>query len=400
MDKLINIFGRIKKAVGLEIILSQDKNWNFNLVVVKLEKSIVKIISKKTGINDPRQLKEEIPNNLPLILSICGKGLLFKKTSNTGSIVNLREVFPGVDPKDFYYQAIDVGEHKYVALLRLNILDSILAELQKEDFYVYDVFLGPLAMHGALPLLSGLSRVCTTAYELEIVDQGIWQIAPHGQDQSTSYKIGGDDFISSELLAYASAISPFLKNTLEESDNTPVAMLKDEWQQKSFYKKAGTAVLAFFFTILLINMFLYMDVSKTNDELKGEARHIQALVVQLETLKKDVETRNQFIESIGWSKSSKIAFYADQLALTTPNQINWTELVLHPTDDERLKRDKKKYFMKDRLRVKGKCKDPVILNNWLKELEKSKWVKAIEGQEFRHDYQENTGLFNFSIVLK
>jgi hypothetical protein len=399
-DILVKYFSKIKKAVGLEIILSQHNDWELNLAEVRIEKGIIRTIQKNTGIKGIDNAVGHIPKNVPVIISICGKGILFKKTNQTGSPIHLQDVFPGIAPADFYYQAIDIGDQKYVAILRRNILNDVLSELRRLDVHVYNVFLGPFAICHILPLMKYLTEVQTSCYDLIIGQEKIQQINGASISTPQTCLIGDEHVMKGEILAYASAISPFLSAPVEESPASPVPGLKDEWRQKAFYKTAGTALLAFFFLVLLANTFFYFEASKNNDELKAKARQINSLVVQLEQLKKEVESRKRFIESIGWTKSPRPAFYADQLALSTPSQVNWTELVLFPTDEARLKKDRKKYYIKDKIQLSGKCKDPVLLNNWLKSLEKETWVKAIENQEYHYDYSENTGLFHFSIILR
>ena len=404
LGKIKRSIFRIKKAAGVELTIRPDDSWVCTVTLVQLEKGVAVVHDRYEDVGSVQGLSDKIPADVPVFLCINGKGALIKKISGyqPDQPVNLHEIIPNAKPADFYCQSGVAAAGGFVALLRKQLLDQIISAFSEAGLFIHEVYIGPLVLNKLLPLFQHDDLIHAGAYRLGVAGDQIEEISSNGNGAvgQTVFRIGEDQFKNNELIAYASALSPFLNHYhIIEQDDSPVAAVREDWEQKQLFKKLGVAALAFFFMILLINALLFMQANQKNQALTGELQRSSAMLAELEGLKKDVEERSAFIEDIGWLKPSGLAFFSDQLAQSVPGAIKLTEMVLHPLDQATLESQKKYYFQNDRISIQGKCKDPVLLNNWLRTLEGLAWVAKIEDQEYRFNNQENTGVFKFVIIV-
>ena len=82
-----------------------------------------------------------------------------------------------------------------------------------------------------------------------------------------------------------------------------------------------------------------------------------------------------------------------------PKEIKWQELQIFPLDEHTLRKDKKRIFQNDLIVVTGMSEGPVILNNWISQLETYDWVDEIKGQEYKYNSKSRKGEFSFEIII-
>ena len=70
---------KAKKVAGVEVLLSAGGEL-YNVVVVEKKNDKVQIVSSEQGL-DFEQFKQKIDKNIPLFLSVDGKGVLHKKAA-------------------------------------------------------------------------------------------------------------------------------------------------------------------------------------------------------------------------------------------------------------------------------------------------------------------------------
>lgn len=100
----------------------------------------------------------------------------------------------------------------------------------------------------------------------------------------------------------------------------------------------------------------------------------------------------------GWDRKTPVWFFADRLAASMVDDIQLTDMYVHPIDEQKAKDEKKMIFNYTTISVAGVCENPVILNEWLLKLKQVTWIKSINKQAYHFNDKEKTGAFSFEIT--
>tara|TARA_B100000780_G_C20970647_1_gene387541 strand:- start:436 stop:744 length:309 start_codon:yes stop_codon:yes gene_type:complete len=97
------------------------------------------------------------------------------------------------------------------------------------------------------------------------------------------------------------------------------------------------------------------------------------------------------------SESSKISFYADQLASELPKRIYWDQLSINPPKGE-IKKSEDVAFDIGYIYVEGVSYTTQVLEEWLPLIEKMNWVDFAEVVNYQK--KDDTGKGEFVLRIK
>jgi hypothetical protein len=397
----------VSKAAGISIRLLPDNAVQATLCLLENKKGIVSIA--KT-IDDAAidRLHEWVEQDVPVVIVIDGRGVLHKKLESddapSGSQL-LAKVLPQVKASDFYVQRHTAGPLTFASLVRVQLLNELLLRFKEQKLDVVNVYQGPFVASIVLPFISP-AIVQTLMLDKEVLEISEGNIsAYHAAVAPTDipfYKIGDEQVPPAHLLSYAAALSFLLGIEPQQAvdGGEGVAGLREDWEQKRIFKKAGVGVLAFLFLLLLINAGLFMTFSNTNHELSVFQSRGHSSLKELSQLKETVKKYKSFVAVAGWDKTTPVWYFADRLAASLTDEIYLTDLYLHPMDEAKAKEDHKTIFRYTTVSVKGMCQKPALLNEWLKNVKQLEWVQEVNKQAYHYNEREKTGFFSFEIITK
>jgi Tfp pilus assembly protein PilN len=412
LQRLTTYITTDKQVTGLEVVLLADGQHLFRGAVLSLAKGVV-TVQDRWEAESLDQLQRQLDKNLPVALLLNGKGILHRQVllENTEQAMDdhlLASVLPAVKPAEFYVQHYRAETAGFFSLARRETVDRLLDMLQQQGLKVVRLGFGPFGFGSIWPFVGegkeARSPVELPGHRLEMSEVGIigYQATPlEGGSSTGTVKIGEDELEGQHVLAYASAFS-----CLVEMATAPVlkagsveATAEEHRQQKLF--RAGAAVaLLFFFVLLLGNFLAFSSLSGQNAVLKGQMGSKKSSLGQLNGLEREVKEKREFLTATGWLGAPRLSFYADRLAATLPAAISLTELSLYPVDQKRSKVEGKQVFQMGAIAVRGTCKNPVELNEWLKTVGQLAWVARVERQNYAFDEASGVGAFEFYLQLK
>lgn len=406
MIKKFNIDSIIKptQVAGLDIYILPDGQYTISAVVLKQSKNAITLIKQVQGIKSIEELKGILNTKTPVSIVINGKGILHKKievleSDTTTSL--LGKVLPNSKPEDFLLFRYSIDESRaFVSVIRKNILDPIIEQLQKAEFDVINVSLGPFLIANLLPLINNENKntsIVTQYFTLQTEQGVITDYTITQNNTETTVKIGSDIVSNYLLLAFAASFMEFLGTT--QSDIPTINTLRNTYKSKRIFKLASTSLLIFFISVLSINAFVHDHYSKQAKKLNSQVGVSRDMLQNLEKLKTELSEKSAFMNKMGLLQAGRTSFYADRIAETTPvsiqlKEMNINPLVKNPNDDKDIA------FNVNSIIIKGDCKKNTELNVWIKQLKQFDWVREVTLTNFTQDKEKNTGVFNMELKVK
>jgi len=251
------------KSLGIDLFINADGSFDINCVILNQNKNKVSIEKKYSGLTSLKNLNDKEYKGLPVSLSVDGRGILFKKIEKKQGFNTLQQLLPNAKETEFYSQSISSTENfVFVSAVRRDVIDPVLDELKSNDHFIVSLNIGPFAIANILGLVENTSGLLTNKYQVTSVDGLLDSISRVNESKLISYKLGGEEVYSEELIAYASALDFYI----HYSDIKAIEKI-NEYKSEYIYKKlftiTGWGILIFFLVLLMINSMFY---SKYNEK--------------------------------------------------------------------------------------------------------------------------------------
>jgi hypothetical protein len=399
-----------KKVAGVEAVIHPDGTFSFTVCYLELRNGVVSFQGKQENIDSLKELGKVLHPGVPVAIAVHGKHVLHKKVPlepmSTADLPQLlKTAFPNLKQEEFYVQQYGSGDNHFLSLVRKTQVEPLLSGLKDNQIPVLFLTLGPFVVDNLLdflkpgPYRSGTLLIGQT--EVTVGEEQVVSFRTVPEQQQEEFRVGEEDMVGKWLLAYAVALHLLaVPSATLRADIGETAQNKEEWEQRQLFKIGMATALVGYFLLLAVNFFFFERFSKENAFL---AQRVESQASQLHTvanLENKIKEKKSFLKSTGWLESGKSSFYADRLASSMPHQIQLLLLEIHPLDGETTQKTRREVFLTNTLFVKGRCREPQVLNEWLKGIRALPWVGAIQDQVYTFDEKERFGEFSFKVYIK
>lgn len=406
MFKALSIQNIVKgnTAAGVEVDMLPEGGFRMNYVLLKKKKGNLNIVFSGSEVIDLDALKTSINSEVPLCIAITGKGIISKKTTlseNENENSLLHKALPNAAPEDFYLQKTEIANNQaIISVIRKSIIDDLLSQFKNAGFFVVDVSFGPLALTAIIPLIniSNGERVNLNGHILQINNSEINDYVYEKKQETTQVEIGGERMNERCAIAFASGFGYFISK--EDTITVPeVTAQKNEFKHKRIFQTAGWALLVFFFSLLLLNFFLFSHYNSRAAELKVKVDKNKDDLASIATLQNELKLKQKLLDRLGVMESSKISLYADRIASGLPKEIRLTEMFIHPVDKNVNAGKKELDFVPKIINISGQCKQSSELNDWVKVLKENDWIKSVNVLNYTQENPNESGVFQIQIGI-
>jgi len=398
LERLKDSIVRSGKVAGIELVIESDGRAVYHLVVLERRKSIISTVIKKTGLTDLALVKECVPEQVPVVLSVTGRGVLFKQVATgIGKKELVEQVLPNAQPGDFYISVLE-GQAGFVFLARKDRITSYLDELDKAGLSVVNLFLGIAGLSSVVPFISSQeSELVTGGYRIMIANERMTtvQLAGGATSEEKSCRVGGEEVQMVLLPAFGAAFGWLAFHTAPEDKE--IVEKYQLWREKRVFRRLGAGALVFFASLLFLNLAIFFYLSGENAELGARNSSVLEGIRTVEKLEAEFQQKERFLKEAGWINASKTSFYADQIAASVPATVLLKRLSINPEDVSESRKEKRLIFEAGSILLEGTCKDPVVLNPWLSELKSMDWVTKVVSRKYQYDHKNKTGVFELEI---
>lgn len=387
------------KSAGITLSYTSKQEFTLTGIVMHKKKDELVIENRFEASSWNAVLPSE---KLPIYLSIDGKGVLHKKlaiSEHTNNQELLHQLLPNASLDDFYLQRSIISEHQcWVSVIRKNLLDEVVEAVSTNNLFLVSVCLGPFNLEHCLTVIPSV-QIDTHATSLTIVNEKITDMQLLKEKKHTHYMIDQEKISSTEIVAFSNAFRHYFHhNDAADVSNEEINFLRQEYFNKNKFTVVGFALLILFFVLAITNMLVYNNYQNNNNQLQYELNTQQQHHNTLKQLKEELNTKKQFIQNSGLTQANKIAYYADQIAMTIPTSIRLNELTINPLHKKISKVEDINFEYKT-IMVAGSVNKSIALNDWIKELKNYEWIKSIQIISFVQENLRTSGQFEIAINI-
>jgi hypothetical protein len=404
-------------AVGVELTWLTAGSWQARTCQLKRIGSTVTIGQQQAGLTELAALVQALgPEPGPVALVLTGRGLLLRSMPTSSAnqegpdTAQLAALLPGSKPADFYCQYATGPEQSLVALVRRAPVEELLNAFADAGLWVVAVSLGPLGFEEMLPYLPAAAKqspLLAGAYALTVnpaEDKLTGITVPAAEELIAQvYQLGGEAIASTQVLAYAAALSLLAGDRPATSTGTELPRVthqREEWTQRRWFYRLRLSVPVGILTLLLLNLLVGQHLQTKHDELAQAVGGNQQLLGRVRAAQQASQQQQAFLSATGWTQPSVNSLCADRLAASLPAGVQLLIVDISPQQALTGEPGHRLHFRPDVVTIKGQCANAQHLNAWLQRLTRQPWVQAVRDQNFAYDYAGGLGTFTFTLLLK
>lgn len=394
------VFVKSNVFAGLEVLFDQDMHTTVNLVILKKTKGRVHILHAYEGLSIG-EAKQHLVPGMPVHLVINGKGIVHKPIPQTdvGNQDTLFEkILPNAETDKFYFQLKPGAVLNIASVVRKEQVDHLLNELSPVP--VITCYAGPFITEVAADFFDTDPVIIQAAgFELNF-SAGLLTDFKRTDDQSpaeTPVKIG-DEYLAGNLLVAYSAALDYYYDLGDSLRIERIGLAEKEFHAQRKLKMNIAVLGIASFLILLVNFICFSYFFEKNKELEAG---LNAGVIQLsylDSLRAEYRHKKEFLSDNGLLGSSRVSFYADDLAHNMPGSITLSRLMIFPP----LKKTEQDALLYESgiIRLTGECGSTIVLNDWIKMLQAKEWVSGVSVLNVVQDRDEKMITFNLQLHVR
>lgn len=394
MIKLLQSYWNIGGIYGLEV------NWQHGQLTYYLLKLIRKgskaTIESSSTFSTQEELFKAIDKNIPIALVFNGRGVLLKvvNQTETGWEALLQQALPSVTAEDFITQLFQAENEQQLAILRKESALEVMDQIQQAGYYITHIGISLQIASVILPLLNENQSAFAIHQQIVGIEPGhLLSLRSDGATQTIS--IGDQQVHSNYVLSFAIALQALLGINSTIYNLQEASTFKANYLLKKRAYFLSGIVLVLLFILLLANFLLFSYLGPKTNERSIQLSNHQQQLEQITTLEQELQQKQKLAGNNSVLSSSKVSFYADDIARTLPSGIQLLDLNIFPKL-ETSNREENYQFDKKVIRIKGQTRNSAKLNLWIKQLESLDWVKQVKVLPYKEDKQ---GLGTFELVL-
>lgn len=198
------------------------------------------------------------------------------------------------------------------------------------------------------------------------------------------------------LLALANVVSDYFQfgnpSLRFKESRLKLTEQKEGYYISNFIKKLSYVVLPILFLSLLVNFLLFTQYSKESNQLSEALSANQFKWKIYEELQQKFENNKQVLTR--QSRLGSMTYYADQIAHLRPYQVKFSKVDIYPLTEKSME-----YSVEENvLFVEGNSSNHSQYQAWIKLLNKTEWVQALETVQYKRDTE--SGLTTFILKIE
>jgi hypothetical protein len=387
----------VNQIAGVTVHYSKSDEYVVSFVLLKSEQNKLKIVQSRSGIDNLEALADEIGKNTPIWLTVTGRPVISRKLTEDPGENYLHHILPNAREAEFTVSIVkeSTGE-VFASAIRKENLNSLLEEIHKCGLKILGYSIGP-ALVGVLYNSGLLSKetLYLPGYELRFEDNKLQEISLKESKEDESYLIGNDRINSDVVLPFASALSYLISGS---GFDILVTDCPPNDAESILYRLVNRnfilAALILVFGLLLVNFMAFNFYSKKEQILTTELSYQDAVFAQSDSLRREITMKKNLVDQMGLSQHTTYGYFADRIAATVPKGIILNRMAINPATS-RIKDDKPIQFEK-LIKITGEANGSMLLNEWIKDLAKYRWIKNIE--IVAYEKTEEKGEFEIKII--
>jgi Tfp pilus assembly protein PilN len=345
------------------------------------------------------EVNKKLPKNQHVYLTLNSDKVLIKSVPfQENALKTISQAFPGLSLSDFYYEILKTPFGCIAAVCRKNYVQNILKELEQQKLDILGFHLGINTFQVLAPILKeefiNTHRYTITTQENCIKEVAVAEDYSNVQYELEEFKIPAEYLLSlSGLFNYISSYEGLLSNFDNENKR-----LNTAHQEKNFFRKGVFLAIGLLLITLLINTFYFNSYFKKEQQLSEQFTLMESQQKGLENKRTELNEKEQLVDHILNSGSSKSSYYLNRIAALKPSTIGFTDIQYQPLNRS-IRPDKKIDYTKNEITVTGESRDKSDFSKWIIDLGKLEWAEKVTVYNYE-DSSSSGSKFSISLKLK
>jgi hypothetical protein len=401
MHPLLQKLSASPRAAAIELVAGES--FCAHIVIVRRRRQQLDVELQELNITDIEVLKKKIPQGIPVVAVLSGKGVLHRvvQSSSVDIATLLHKVLPNAAAADFAVQHIPAaGAQQLVSVMRRSAADELLEQLRSAGISVVACSLGAAAAAELIPLLLPNHSTAMQFGMHSITWENSQAAALESNENRASDKsidLNGTSIKLTAVPAFAAAVQLLTGNGTAKVISTDLQLAAADFAQRRLFKLGGLTLLAVTLSILIGNYLVFSHYWEKKAALEEELQLNGNLLERVREMSKQTEMRRNFLSQTGLKQAGKHSFFADRLAAGLPDALLLTRLAIAPR--ERLQREDTIAFRPAVILLEGECAQSVLLNNWITKLNTENWIAKASLRNYVQPGNRKTGQFEIEIQL-
>ncbi len=354
----------VPKKYNLILIHNQSGNSLFHYACIS-EQTMAHDL---TTFESVEEILKKADKNIPFIVHVRGAGVLARSVEN---VPNYKErLLVSGREDEFYFNSYERSGSILVSFARKNIVDEFLVPINAAKGFVWALYIGPSILPFKLEKLNTIQSDYVLSFPSS--DQVI--IAKNEQELS-------------EKQIQASYLEAVINFTYQKNrssdlfyqgiDAETLAQTKTGYKDSKLFRTLGLSILGFFLITLTINYFLVNHLNQVAADYEQEIAGYQDNFAVIDRIRQEKQRKLVLFQNSGMQSGNLLSYYADQIGMSVPKDIQFTEMELFPLAQQ-LKPKHKVETDNSKIIIHGITLNSRILDDWMEDLEKKEWVQSVE----------------------
>ena len=389
LEKLKHIkFESVKQftVIGVHFYQGTPK---YRLLQLQKKGDSFKILDEVKGITF--EAIQNLSKNTPLLLAFSGKGIISKKVGNKGNY--LKEVIFNTSVEEFYTYELQTDSHNFVSVARRELIDEAFEKFRALDFQIIDFSIGPFVASRLVFLEKDKLQV--QDYKLQFNNNTIIDFEKH--EENNTILIDDTTIDTDSLTLLATGIHHAYPSDNLLYDEVTLLNDRETFKYKRRFNRLAITTLLFFLVTLLISYLALLYYNDQYVNYNSQLKNLNDTYSKVKELKDEQLQKQAILNESGTLTNAFMSQYIFEIGKTLPKTISLTSLEVNPLQN-RLKQQEKLLFNANQILISGETRESAMLNYWVKDLKKLKWVSKIEIISFKRN-RKQVGLFTVKIDL-
>ena len=365
------------RACGISIWITEDDLLIINSIFVERKGNEISF-SNPSSFTSLDDLKSNIPKNIPIYLSVDGKGIIHKTFEKDLQMPLIEYIFPNTTSRDFILQETLLTENKrIISVVREEKLSELLLKINEKGFFILKILIGPYSIINLLQDASNDTIIHLPFYDINIkAGQFIGYERIKSEFPSFTLKLDTGEINSRFIVPFSNSLFHF-----KESDNISIdcpwlQSQHENYKFKRLFQLSGWGILIFLFISLLINYLLFDNYRNKNKLLSSQIGTNKEILIRIEKLTTQIKEKEEFYQSNLTFNNHIYSYYFDRIAKDIPLNITLSRFCISPVVISQ-KGEESLSFQKDKIIISGHTTTSSYLDSWIKSLRSLSWINEI-----------------------
>ncbi len=349
----------------------------YEVLIVEKEKEVLNVVSTFSGL-DYDDVKVKVGVDIPLLLNFSGKGIVNKKVNADGNY--LKEVLFNVSAQDFFIFDVLQGKHKFVSIVRKQLLTDCFARFKSDNYIVVDYSVGPF-ISVLLNALVHKDTITSNQVNLSFIDNELQDFQKTTNTEDSFVVLGKDKIYPLQIPLIATLLNHNYPAEFISYDQSVLGDNVSELKLKKMFNSAVVFVGLFFLLSLLISYALLQHYNTKFIGYESQLYNLNHTYNRVKKLEKEREDKKLILQESGVLKQNFLSYYIFKITDSIPDEITLNSLKVNP-NVKKIKNLEKIEFSTNTILIQGNSISSFSVNQWVKQLKKEEWVLKIEILDF------------------